>query len=146
VIQRLTEIFGSSSGWFELGVGLPPRPPERTAEIAEIESHLISAKARDLRDLRGQRTWGVPSTLLARSGVDGGSLVVVYAPEDVAPDIRRGDHVIVDLSRTKAADAIFFVLDDGRASFARLAPRGRQKQTILGQAVGVFRMLLVEAE
>ena len=144
VIERLTEIFGSSSGWFELGVGLPPRPPERTVPIAEIESHLVTNRVRDLRDLRGQREWGVPSSLLGRHEVSAEALIVVYAPDDVAPEIQRGDHVLVDLTHTEVkAEAIYFVIDDDRPQLLRLKP-GRRKTGLMvrGQVVGYFRMLV----
>src|SRR5215472_3077681 len=85
VIERLTGIFGNSPGWFELGVGLPPRPPERTVPIAEIEGHLVSSRVRDLRDLRGSREWGVPSTMLTRHAVSD-EVIVIFAPDDVAPE------------------------------------------------------------
>src|SRR5215469_18040647 len=52
VIERLTHIFGNGPGWFELGVGLPPRPPERMMQIPEIEGHLVTRRVGDLRDLR----------------------------------------------------------------------------------------------
>jgi transcriptional regulator with XRE-family HTH domain len=143
VIERLTEIFGSSSGWFELGVGLPPRPPERTVPIVEIESHLVTNRVSDLRDLRGQREWGVPSSVLDRHDV-GDEAIIIYAPDDVAPEIQRGDHVLVDLARTEIKrEAIYFVIDDDRPQLLRLKP-GRRKTGLMvrGQVVGYFRIVV----
>ena len=143
VVERLTEIFGSSSGWFELGVGLPPRPPERTVPIAEIEGHLVTKRVSDLRDLRSQREWAVPSSLLSRHEISD-AVIFIFAPDDVLPEIQRGDHVLVDLGRTEVrVEAIYFVIEDDRPRLLRLKP-GRRKTGLMvrGQVVGYFRMLV----
>jgi hypothetical protein len=96
-----------------------------------------------LRDLRGQREWAVPSSLLSRHEISD-AVIVVYAPDDVAPEIQRGDHVLIDLTRTEVkAEAIYFVIDDDRPQLLRLKP-GRRKTGLMvrGQVVGYFRMLV----
>lgn len=141
IMARLAELFGSGPEWFSEGIGLPPRVPDKLVPIPEIEAQKVTRRIDDLREARGTRTWGAPSSVLSASELWADGLVVVYAPDDVTP-IKRGDHCIVDTTRTELVDpGVYFVLSAEERPLLRRA-RSCTGLTVLGKVVGYFRMLV----
>ncbi len=111
-IQKLARLLATTPQWLRDGAGMAPQWPETPLMIPEMDLDRGDLDPQRLRDAdddtvwlhyRTRREWALPASEAQRIGADRDKLIAVRVREEIAPEFKRGDIVMLD----RAANRFF---------------------------------------
>jgi transcriptional regulator with XRE-family HTH domain len=134
MIDRLAALFNADPDWFERGRGTAPSALDAPMKIPEVNVELLTGRP---LDLEAARKWELPGGIFA--GKIGDQIMVIVAPNRAGP-IRRGDRVVIDMSRREGIGLALAISGAGIPVF-RAASDLPEDAQIIGYAAAYLRTL-----
>jgi len=131
VIGRLADLFNSDPEWFEHGRGRAPDALDAPVEIPEVNVELLTGSPTPTT----LRQWQLPAGTFAG---EIGDMAVIVAPNN-AGSIRRGDRVVIDMSRREGRFAL--AITAGGKRLLQAPSDLPQDVQIIGYAAAYLRIL-----